>query len=97
MKSALVVGVLLAGFGASSAMAAPPSAEQKAEFHATCMGIAQDDTLCSCKAEATDKLIDSDFMTVVIDSMRGKTLDPKYAVRYNDYVAHSNQICKPNY
>jgi hypothetical protein len=97
MKTALVIGLLLAGLGASSTMAAPPTSEQKAEFHATCMGIAQDETLCSCKAEATDKLIDSDFMTVVIASMRGKTLDPKYAVRYNDYVAHSNQICKPNY
>ena len=95
MKTGLVLGLLL--LGANAAMAAPPTSEQKAEFHATCMGIAQDETLCSCKAEATDKLIDSDFMTVVIASMGGKTLDPKYAVRYNDYVAHSNQICKPNY
>ena len=97
MKTAWVLGLVLAGLSANAASAAPPTAEQKAEFHATCMGIAQDETLCSCKAEATDKLIDSEFMTVVIASMRGQTLDPKYAVQYNDYVAHSNQICKPNY
>ena len=36
-------------------------------------------------------------MTVVIASMKGATLDPKYAVAYNNYVAKSNQICKPNY
>jgi hypothetical protein len=95
MKTGLVLGLLL--LGTSAALAAQPTAEQKAQFHGVCMSIAQDETLCSCKAEATDKLIDSDFMAIVIDSMRGKTLDPKYAVRYNDYVAHSNQICKPNY
>ena len=95
MKTGLVLGLLL--LGTNAAFAAAPTAEQKAQFHSVCMSIAQDETLCSCKAEATDKLIDSDFMAVVIDSMRGKTLDPQYAVRYNDYVAHSNQICKPNY
>jgi hypothetical protein len=95
MKTGLVLGMLL--LGTSAALAAPPTAEQKAQFHGVCMTIAQDETLCSCKAEATSKLIDSEFMAIVIDSMRGKTLDPKYAVAYNDYVAHSNQICKPNY
>ena len=95
MKTGLVLGLLL--LGTHAALAAPPTAEQKTEFHRVCMSIAQDETLCSCKAEATDKLIDSDFMAIVIDSMRGKTLAPEYAVRYNDYVAHSNQICKPNY
>ena len=89
-------GLALVGLMTMPAAAAP-TAEQKAEFHRVCMGIAQDETLCSCKAEATSKLIDSDFMTVVIASMSGKTLDPQYAVRYNDYVARSNQICKPNY
>ena len=97
MRTAWIGGLLLAGLGASAALAAAPSAAQKAQFHGVCMSIAQDETLCSCKAEATSKLIDSEFMAVVIASMGGKTLDPQYAVRYNDYVAHSNQICKPNY
>lgn len=97
MKTALVVGVLLAGFGVTSAMAAPPTAEQKAEFYSTCMGIAQDNALCSCKADAALTLIDSKFMAVVIDSMRGKTLPVEYSVPYNTYVGKSNQVCKPNY
>jgi len=82
---------------AGAALAAPPTGEQKAEFYRTCMGIAQNETLCSCKAEAALTLIDSDFMTVVIDSMRGKTLPVQYSVAYNTYVGRSNQVCKPNY
>ncbi|HTM79273.1 MAG TPA: hypothetical protein VL133_16790 [Devosia sp.] len=94
---AWVLGIALAGFGASAALAAPPTAAQKAEFYQTCMGIAQNETLCSCKADAALKLIDSDFMSVVIDSMRGKTLPVEYSVPYNTYVGKSNQVCKPNY
>jgi hypothetical protein len=77
--------------------AAPPTAEQKAEFYKVCFGIAEDEALCSCKADAAMELIDSDFMAIVIASMKGKTPESKYYVAYNDYVARSNQICKPNY
>ncbi|WP_375450776.1 hypothetical protein [uncultured Devosia sp.] len=97
MTAAWTLGVLLAGLGAGAAMAAPPSAEQKAQFYATCMGIAQDAKLCSCKADAALTLIDADFMAVVINSMRGKTLPVEYSVPYNTYVGKSNQVCKPNY
>ena len=31
---------------------AAPTAAHKDEFYAVCMGIAQDQTLCSCKADA---------------------------------------------
>jgi len=97
MKTAWIVGILLAGLGAGSVMAAVPTAEQKAEFYSTCMGIAQDAKLCSCKADAALTLIDSEFMAIVITSMRGKTLPVEYSVPYNTYVGMSNQVCKPNY
>jgi len=77
---------------------AAPTGEQKAEFYRVCMGIAQDDALCSCKADAAMTLIDESFMALVIDSMKG-TRNPsseQYSA-YNTYVAKSNQVCKPNY
>ena len=79
------------------ALAASPSAEQRAEFYKTCMGIAQDDALCSCKADAALTLIDADFMGMVIASMKGKSPPEGQYSAYNVYVAKSNQICKPNY
>ena len=75
----------------------PPTATQVAEFYKVCMGIADNETLCSCKADAAPKLIDTDFMAIVIASMKGKTLETKYSVPYDTYVARSNQICKPGY
>jgi len=77
--------------------AAAPTAEQKADFYKTCMGIAQDDTLCSCKADAAMTLIDERFMGVVISGMKGKSPAEADYSAYNTYVAKSNQICKPNY
>nr|WP_295892204.1 hypothetical protein [uncultured Devosia sp.] len=77
--------------------AAAPTAEQKAEFHAVCMGIAQDETLCSCKADAAMTLIDADFMAMVIAAMQGGSVPQDQYNAYNTYVAKSNQICKPNY
>ena len=89
---------VLAAFGLLTVPAfAAPTAEQKAEFYAVCMGIAQDDALCSCKADAAMTLIDERFMAVVISSMKGGSTAQADAVPYNTYVAKSNQICKPNY
>ena len=79
------------------ALAAAPSAEQKADFYKTCMGIASDDALCSCKADAALTLIDADFMAMVISAMKGKSPPADQYSAYNAYVAKSNQICKPNY
>ena len=39
------------------------------------------------------QLIDQDFMAVVLASMKGKTLDDKYAVAYNDYIVESTRAC----
>lgn len=97
MKKALVV---LAAFGAlvSTAEASAPTSAQKAEFYKVCVGIAQDETLCTCKADAAMKLIDDKMMTYVIAGMKGAGNAPESVQReWNDYVARSNQICKPNY
>ena len=48
------------------AQAAAPSAEQKADFYKTCMGIAQNNELCTCKADAALTLVDSEFLAMVI-------------------------------
>lgn len=97
MNIRVVAGLLALGLFASPAQAAAPTAEQKAEFYKTCMGIAQNDTLCSCKRDAVDGLIDSDFMTIVIASMKGKTAPVDVTVQYDTYIAHSNAICIPGY
>lgn len=79
------------------AFAAAPTAAQKEEFYAVCMGIAQDATLCGCKADAALTLIDERFMGVVIASMKGGSPAAGEYDAYNTYVAKSNQVCKPNY
>ena len=94
MRALLVALSMLAS---TTAFAAAPTPEQKAEFHRVCMSIAQDETLCTCKADAALTLIDERFMDVVIASMKGRTTAQTDAVPYNTYVAKSNQICKPNY
>jgi len=94
MRLFLVPALLL--FAAVPASAAPTQA-QKAEFYAVCMGIAQNDALCSCKADAAMSLIDERFMGVVIGAMQGGAVPQGDYRAYNAYVARSNQICKPNY
>jgi hypothetical protein len=79
------------------AFAAAPTAAQKEEFYAVCMGIAEDATLCGCKADAAMTLIDERFMGVVIASMKGGSPGAGEYDAYNTYVAKSNQVCKPNY
>lgn len=79
------------------AFAGAPTAAQKQEFYAVCMGIASDATLCGCKADAAMTLIDERFMDVVITSMKGGSPAAADYDAYNTYVAKSNQVCKPNY
>ena len=96
MRALLVALPLL--LATSSAFAAAPTAEQKAEFTRVCLGIAQDETLCTCKADAAMTLIDGPFMDTVIAAMKGTRNPAEGEYRaYNAYVAKSNQICKPNY
>jgi hypothetical protein len=97
MMNRVIAGLVAFAMSTVPALAAPGTAEQRAEFYKTCMGIAQDDALCSCKADAALKLVDSDFMAMVIASMKGKAPPAEQNVPYNDYIAKSNQICKPGY
>jgi len=89
----LAATAMLTGTG----QAAAPSSEQLAEFYKTCMGISQNDALCSCKREVAPKLVDADFMAVIIASMKGKAPPSQYDVPYNDYIAKSNAVCIPGY
>ena len=97
MMKRLVAGALALGLLTGPVLAGAPTAAQKAEFYKVCMGIAQNDTLCSCKRDAVDKLIDEDFMTMVIASMKGKAPPADQNVPYNDYIAQSNAVCIPGY
>ena len=94
----IVLAALALGLMAAPALAAAPTAAQKAEFHKVCIGISSDEALCTCKADAAMKLIDERMMTYVIAGMKGAGNAPTDVQReWNNYVAHSNQICKPNY
>jgi len=83
--------------GAALAAGGKPSEAQKAEFYRTCVGISSNVELCTCKADAAMQLVDTDFMAMVIASMQGKSPPAGSYKAYNDYVARSNQVCKPNY
>ncbi|MEQ1768973.1 MAG: hypothetical protein ABL879_03965 [Devosia sp.] len=100
-KLVVIAAALLLSAGVAEAKTAkianPVTPEQKAEFYKVCMGIAQNDQLCSCKAEAATKLIDTEFMTVVIAAMKGKSPPDSAYDTYDDYIFKSNQICKPTY
>jgi hypothetical protein len=92
MKKLVVVLAALAL--AVPAYAAPPSAEQKAEFLATCLKVAPEaGELCTCKADAAMSLIDTEFMAVVIASMQGKDVPEQLYDTYNDYIARSTEAC----
>ena len=97
MKTLVAAGLVAFGLMVSPALAASVSAEQKAEFYKTCVGISQNEPLCTCKADAAVKLIDADFMTMVIASMKGKAPPAEQNVPYNDYIAQSNAVCIPGY
>ena len=100
----LVLAVLSMSMGgamaktATKTIANPPTMAQLDAFYAACIHVAPEATvLCKCKRDAAPKLIDTEFMAVVIASIKGKPLEAKYYDAYNDYIGHSNQICKPDY
>lgn len=77
----------------AAARASPPTAEQRTHFFNQCIKTSHNETLCTCKADAAVKLVDADFMDVIIRSMSGRTLDPRYNVPYNDYIVASTRAC----
>ena len=92
MRRALLIAAALMLAG-GPALASPPSAAQKDEFTKVCVGISQNVALCTCKADAAMRLIDSDFMAVVIASMKGKDVPADLYDTYNDYIARSTEAC----
>ena len=95
----MVAALALMSSGAyAKTIANPPTDAQLQAFYAACIHVAPEATvLCKCKKDAAPKLIDADFMDVVIASIKGKPLAAKYYDAYNNYIARSNQICKPSY
>lgn len=93
MKKLLTLLALGAALSATPSFAAPPTAAQEAEFYKTCFKISENETLCKCKVEAARKLIDSDFMAIVIASMEGKPVEDQYYDAYNNYIARSTEAC----
>jgi hypothetical protein len=96
MKRA-IAGLAVLGLFTAPSLAAPVSTGQKADFYKTCMAIAQNDRLCQCKADAAGKLVDEKFFGMVISAMKGKAPPTSQNVAYNNYIAKSNAICKPDY
>ena len=98
----MVAALSMATTGAMAAKLAPitnpPTDVQLKAFYAACIHVAPEATvLCKCKEDAAPKLIDTAFMDIVIASIKGKPLAAKYYDTYNNYIARSNQICKPSY
>jgi hypothetical protein len=92
--SLIVVATLALAMSPAFAKGTPPTAEQKADFLATCLKVAPEaGELCRCKADAAMSLIDTDFMAIVIASMKGKDVEAQYYDAYNDYIARSTEVC----
>jgi hypothetical protein len=93
---ALVAGAVLLALMPVAAGAAAPSESQKAQFVNECLRVSGgNSTLCSCKAEQAMKLIDADFMAVVLRTMNGATLPVDQSKRYAVYISKSNAVCAP--
>ncbi len=95
MKKLLLVLVALAVTTAPVlAKGTPPTAAQKADFLAECLKVAPAaGELCRCKADAAMTLIDTEFMAVVISSMKGKDVPDDLYDAYANYIAHSTEAC----
>lgn len=89
-----VLAAALLSLSAGAVLAAPPTAEQKARFLKACekYGSAE---VCTCKATQAVKLVDSEFMEVIIDSINGKATPVKDTLKYGVYISKSNAVCAP--
>ena len=48
-----------------------------------------------CKAEQAMKLVDAEFMEVIIDSINGKPTPVGDTLKYGVYISKSNAVCAP--
>lgn len=78
----------------AAAKGAPPTAEQKARFLKACEKYGATE-VCTCKAEQAMKLVDADFMEVIIDSINGKPTPVEDTLKYGVYIGKSNAVCAP--
>ncbi len=96
MNKILLVAAALALTLTPALAATPPTAEQKAAFLSQCLKNSDGNTtLCTCKAEQAMKLIDTDFMKIVLATMKGGTLPVDQSKPYAVYVSKSNAVCAP--
>ena len=89
-----VLAAAMIALTAGAALAAPPTAEQKARFLKACEKYGTT-AVCTCKAEQAVKLVDSDFMEIIIDSINGKPTPVKDTLKYGVYISKSNAVCAP--
>jgi hypothetical protein len=77
-------------------LAAAPSAAQQAEFDKVCLkNSGGNKSLCDCKSAQVVKLVDADFMKVVLSTMEGKSLPVDDSKAYAIYISKSNAVCAP--
>ena len=89
-----ILAALMLATGA--AFAAPPTDAQTAEFYKQCMKNSGDNaTLCACKRDLLPKLVDAEFMAVVLSAMEGKSLTEAQNKPYGIYISKSNHVCAP--
>jgi len=86
---------------------APASAAGSADFLSACLKAGGEKSVCSCKADAASKLLDSRMLGLVVLSMQdpGKfaAMSQKGGLTHKDnlawtaYIRDSNKACKLNY
>lgn len=95
MKKILLTVAALA-FCAPALAAAPPTEAQLGEFSKLCLkNSGGNGSLCKCKVEQAKKLLDGEFMAVVLTTMEGKSLTEAQNKPYGIYISRSNQVCAP--
>jgi hypothetical protein len=96
VRRVAILGAVVAAMMPAVAVAAPPTDTQKTQFMQECMrNSGGNSTLCSCKTEQAEKLIDADFMAIVLKTMNGATLPVDQSKNYAIYISRSNAVCAP--
>jgi hypothetical protein len=92
----MVAGAVVLALMPVAAQASPPTDAQKGQFVSECMRVSGgNSSLCNCKAQQAMKLIDADFMAIVLKTMNGATLPVDQSKNYAIYISRSNAVCAP--
>ena len=93
---ALLGGVAMAADATPLTGGSPVTDAQKSEFTKICLkNSGNNTTLCTCKVAQVGKLIDAQFMDLVLSAMSGKTLPVEDSHNYAVYISGSNKVCAP--